>query len=108
MKIREFRLQKGIFIYKTGILFTKVDFCLQNGSLGLQMGLSPCYLPLGLMLAKKFNFVNNVLMIIIKLLLFYFINNKAHHHYAELRLMGSLLAKFALSPYSVLAASHKI
>lgn len=45
MKIREFRLQKGIFIYKMRISFTKVDFYLQNGSLGLQMGLSPCYSP---------------------------------------------------------------
>ena len=45
MKIREFRLQKGIFIYKMRISFTKVDFYLQNGSLGLQMGLSSCYSP---------------------------------------------------------------
>ena len=45
MKIRESRLQKGIFTYKMGIPFTKVAFHLQNGSLGLQTGLSPCYLP---------------------------------------------------------------
>lgn len=45
MKIREFRLQKGIFIYKMGLSFTKVDFHLQNGTLGLQRGLSPYYSP---------------------------------------------------------------
>ena len=45
MKIRESCLQNGIFIYKAGISLTKQDFKLQNGSFGLQMGFSPCYLP---------------------------------------------------------------
>ena len=47
MKIREFRLQKGIFVYKAGISFTKGDFHLQNGSFALQTGLSPYYSPDG-------------------------------------------------------------
>ena len=53
MKIRESRLQKGIFTYKMGIPFTKVAFHLQNGSLGLQTGLSPCYLPYELTPKRK-------------------------------------------------------
>ena len=48
MKIREIRLQNGIFVYKAGISFTKWDFHLQRETLGLQTGLSlyisPCYL----------------------------------------------------------------
>ena len=40
MKIREFYLQNGIFIYKMGISVTKQDFNLQNGNLALQTGLS--------------------------------------------------------------------
>ena len=69
MKIREFRLQKGIFIYKTGILFTKVDFCLQNGSLGLQMGLSPCYLPFVIYSFFSLLQYNNLLLFFNKYLL---------------------------------------
>ena len=45
MKIRESRLQNGTFIYKTGISLTKQDFKLQKETLGLQTGLSDCYLP---------------------------------------------------------------
>lgn len=45
MKIREFCLQTGTFIYKPGISVTKQDFHLQMGSLGLQMGFSSYYLP---------------------------------------------------------------
>ena len=45
MKIREIRLQNGIFIYKTGISLTKQDFHLQRGNLVLQMGFSGYYLP---------------------------------------------------------------
>lgn len=45
MKIRDSCLQNGIFIYKAGISLTKQEFKLQNGSLGLQTGLSACYLP---------------------------------------------------------------
>ena len=40
MKIREIRLQNGIFVYKAGISFTKWDFHLQRETLGLQTGLS--------------------------------------------------------------------
>ena len=40
MKIREIRLQNGIFVYKVGISFTKWDFHLQRGTLALQTGLS--------------------------------------------------------------------
>lgn len=40
MKIWEIRLQKGIFVYKAGISFTKWDFHLQRETLGLQTGLS--------------------------------------------------------------------
>ena len=40
MKIREFRLQNGIFVYKEGLSFTKWDFHLQSGTLALQTGLS--------------------------------------------------------------------
>ena len=40
MKIWEIRLQNGIFVYKTGISFTKWDFHLQRETLGLQTGLS--------------------------------------------------------------------
>ena len=40
MKIREIRLQNGIFVYKVGISFTKWDFNLQRGTLALQTGLS--------------------------------------------------------------------
>ena len=40
MKIREIRLQNGIFVYKVGISFTKWDFHLQRETLGLQTGLS--------------------------------------------------------------------
>ena len=46
MKIRESRLQNGSFIYKMGISLTKQDFKLQKETLGLQTGLSDCYLPL--------------------------------------------------------------
>lgn len=46
MKIREFYLQNGIFIYKMGISVTKQDFHLQNGILALQMGLSSYNSPL--------------------------------------------------------------
>ena len=42
---RDFRLQIGIFNYKTGILITKRDFYLQNGIFVLQTGLSFCNLP---------------------------------------------------------------
>ena len=42
---RDFRLQIGIFIYKTGKLITKRDFYLQNGIFVLQTGLSFCNLP---------------------------------------------------------------
>ena len=45
MKIRESCLQNGIFIFKAGISLTKQEFKLQNGSFGIQMGLSACYLP---------------------------------------------------------------
>ena len=45
MKTRESWLQNGIFIYKTGLSVTKLDFHLQNRILELQTGLSPCYLP---------------------------------------------------------------
>lgn len=45
MNIRESCLQTGIFIYKPGILVTKQDFYLQNEILGLQTGISACYLP---------------------------------------------------------------
>lgn len=45
MKIRESRLQNGSFIYKMGISLTKQDFKLQKETLGLQTGLSDCYLP---------------------------------------------------------------
>ena len=45
MKIRESCLQNGIFIYKAGISLTKQDFKLQNGSFGIQTGLSACNLP---------------------------------------------------------------
>ena len=48
MKIRESCLQNGIFIYKAGISLTKQEFKLQNGSFGLQTGLSACYLPSGM------------------------------------------------------------
>ena len=41
---RDFRLQIGIFIYKTGKLITKRDFYLQNGIFVLQTGLSFCNL----------------------------------------------------------------
>ncbi|HJD21038.1 MAG TPA: hypothetical protein H9915_04375, partial [Candidatus Gemmiger faecigallinarum] len=44
-KIRESCLQSGIFIYKVGISLTKQDFKLQNGSFGIQTGLSACNLP---------------------------------------------------------------
>ena len=40
MKIREIRLQNGIFVYKAGISFTKWDFHLQRETLELQTGLS--------------------------------------------------------------------
>ena len=40
MKIREIRLQNGIFVYKVGISFTKWDSHLQRGTLALQTGLS--------------------------------------------------------------------
>lgn len=43
---RDFRLQIGIFIYKTGKLITKRDFYLQNGIFVLQTGLSFCNLPI--------------------------------------------------------------
>ena len=46
MKIRESRLQNGSFIYKMGISLTKQDFKLQKETLGLQTGLSDCYLPI--------------------------------------------------------------
>ena len=46
MKIRESCLQSGIFIYKVGISLTKQDFKLQNGSFGIQTGLSACNLPI--------------------------------------------------------------
>jgi hypothetical protein len=46
MKNREFYLQTGIFIYKPGISFTKQDFQLQIGTLGLQTGFSACHLPI--------------------------------------------------------------
>ena len=57
MKTRESWLQNGIFIYKTGLSVTKQDFHLQNRILELQTGLSPCYLPLVLLLyyVKKQN-----------------------------------------------------
>ena len=45
MKIRESCLQNGILIYKAGISLTKQDFKLQNGSFGIQTGLSDCNLP---------------------------------------------------------------
>ena len=45
MKIRESCLQTGIFIYKQGFWVTKQDFYLQNETLGLQTGISACYLP---------------------------------------------------------------
>ena len=64
MKIREFRLQKGIFIYKVRISFTKVDFYLQNGSFGLQMGLSFCYSPKWKSI-YLFLFLNNKYLLII-------------------------------------------
>ena len=44
-KTREFRLQSGKVIYKVGISLTKKESHLQNGTLGLQTGLSACYLP---------------------------------------------------------------
>ena len=47
MKIRESCLQTGTFIYKPGFSVTKQDFRLQSGSLGLQMGFSVYYLPIG-------------------------------------------------------------
>lgn len=47
MKIREFCLQNGTFIYKAGISFTKQDFKLQKENLGIQMGFSLYNLPLG-------------------------------------------------------------
>ena len=40
MKIREFRLQNGKFVYKAGNSLTKRDFHLQSGILELQTGLS--------------------------------------------------------------------
>ena len=43
---RDFCLQIGIFVYKTGKLITKRDFHLQNGIFVLQTGLSFCNLPL--------------------------------------------------------------
>ena len=46
MQTRESRLQNGIFVYKRGISFTKQESHLQNGILGVQTGLSGCYLPL--------------------------------------------------------------
>ena len=45
MEIMESRLQKGIFIYKAGISFTKQDFHLQIEILELQTGISGYYLP---------------------------------------------------------------
>ena len=45
MKTRESRLQNGIFVYKRGISLTKQESHLQNGILGVQTGLSGCYLP---------------------------------------------------------------
>lgn len=47
MKTRESRLQNGIFVYKRGISLTKQESHLQNGILGVQTGLSGCYLPKG-------------------------------------------------------------
>ena len=47
MKTRESRLQNGIFVYKRGISLTKLESHLQNGILGVQTGLSGCYLPEG-------------------------------------------------------------
>lgn len=65
MKIREFRLQRGIFIYKMGLSLTKEDFHLQNGTLGLQRGLSPCYSPLCHIVSYNYMFVITNLMIYI-------------------------------------------
>ena len=52
MKIREIRLQNGIFVYKAGISFTKWDFHLQRGTLALQTGLSFYISPAGLHIRK--------------------------------------------------------
>ena len=52
MKIREFYLQNGIFIYKMGISVTKQDFNLQNGNLALQTGLSANNSPAAFVSAK--------------------------------------------------------
>ena len=45
MKIRDSRLQNGKVAYKWGISFTKQESHLQSGTLGVQTGLSACYLP---------------------------------------------------------------
>lgn len=45
MKIRETRLQNGIFAYREGNVFIKQDFYLQKETFGLQTGISACYLP---------------------------------------------------------------
>ena len=45
MKTRESRLQNGKVVYNSGISFTKQESHLQNGILGVQTGLSGCYLP---------------------------------------------------------------
>ena len=52
MKIREIRLQNGIFVYKAGISFTKWDFHLQRETLGLQTGLSLYISPLNNILCE--------------------------------------------------------
>ena len=54
MKIREIRLQNGIFVYKAGISFTKWDFHLQRETLGLQTGLS-LYISPGLIFTVIWN-----------------------------------------------------
>lgn len=50
---RDFCLQIGIFIYKTGKLITKREFYLQNGIFALQTGLSFCNLPSGEIFVKS-------------------------------------------------------
>ena len=59
MKIREIRLQNGIFVYKVGISFTKWDFHLQRGILALQTGLS-LYISPELLFCWK-NVINDIL-----------------------------------------------